>query len=238
MKNSPILLLVLSFLFSSGLFYGAHNITEDAVSTVGPDGIPQLIDVIRSTDPADDEIRMKAMQRLGELKAKEATDMLIEMLQTKRLVLGGEEIYNWRVKVEAAKALSAIGDEKASTYLVEMLRYENDDIVKRGIAQALGDMGEAARKKPVLDVMHSQLEIARDNGLVADLCYALGKIGDKSSFVYLLRVTQGPWLNYVKETGQKAITMIKWDKASVFEEENAASESSSTSTKNVTNTRK
>ncbi len=234
MKNSPVILLALSFLFSSGLFYGAHNITEDAVSTVGPDGIPQLIEVIRSSDPADDDIRVKAMKRLGELKAKEATDMLIEMLETKRLVLGGKEIYNWKLKVEAAKALAAIGDDRAAVYLVEMLRYEDDNTVRRAASQALGDMGEAARKMTVLDVMHTELEGARDNGLVADLCDALGKIGDKASFVYLLRVTQGPWLNFVKETAQKSIGMIKWDKASVYGEENTANTASSTSSTNET----
>jgi HEAT repeat protein len=233
MKNSPVVLMALSFLFSSGLFYGAHNITEDAVDTVGPDGIPQLIEVIRSTDPADDDIRIKAMERLGQLKAKEATDMLVEMLETKRLVMGGKEIYNWRLKVEAARALAAIGDQRAAIYLVEMLRYEDDDTVKRAAAQALGDMGEAARQKPVLDVMQSALEAARDNGLVADLCDALGKIGDKASFVYLLRVTQGPWLNSVKEEAQKGITMIKWDKTSVYEEENATNTSTSSASTNT-----
>ncbi|MGA2140950.1 MAG: HEAT repeat domain-containing protein [Brevinematales bacterium] len=244
MKKSPVILLALSFIFSGGLIYGAHNITEDAVDTVGPDGIPQLIDVIRSTDPNDDDIRIKAMKRLGELKAKEATDMLIEMLQTRRLVMGGKEIYNWKLQVEAARALGAIGDDRASIYLVEMLRYENDNTVKRAAAQALGDMGEAARKKPVLDVMYSQLEAAKDQGLASDLCEALGKIGDKSAFVYLLRVTQGPWLNYVKETAQKSIAMTKWDKVSVYEDENATNSgagktSTATATvKNDTNSHK
>lgn len=227
MRKYSVILISLSFLFYSGLFYGAHNITEDAVETVGPDGIPQLIDVIRSTDPADDDIRIKAMKRLGELKAKESTDMLIEMLETKRLVMGGKEIYNYKLKVAAAKALADIGDERASVYLVEMLRYDNDTTVKRAAARALGEMGEAARKKTVLEIMDTELEAAQDNALVNDICDAMGRIGDKSCFVYLLRVTQGPWLNFVKQTAQKAIEMIKWDKPSVYDEENASASSSS-----------
>ncbi len=228
MKKCHIFFIALAFLFTVNLFYGAHNITEDALDTVGPDGIPQLIDVIRSTSPEDDEIRIKAMKRLGELKAKESVDMLIEMLQTKRLVAGGKELYNWKLKVAAAKALADIGDERAANYLVGMLRNETDNTVKRAAAQALGLMGEAARKKSVLDVMHSELEGVKDNGLVADLCEALGKIGDKSSFVYMLRITQGPYLNFVKETAQRSIAMTKWDKASVYEEENSATTTTST----------
>jgi hypothetical protein len=229
MKNFPIILSALSFLFLAGIFYGAHNISVDAISTIGQDGIPQLIDVVRSTDPADDDIRVRAMKRLGELKAKESVDMLVEMLETKRFVSGGMEINNWRLKVEAAKSLAEIGDPRADSYLTEMLRYDVDTTVRRAAAQALGDLGETARTKPVLDVMHNQLEGAKDNGLVQDLSEALGKIGDKASFVYLLRVTQGPWLNSVKDTAQKSIGMLKWDKPSIYESQNATADSSSSS---------
>lgn len=209
--------LVIFFLLSWASFYGAHNVTEDAIDTIGTDGIPELMEAARSSSPEDDEIRIKAIKRLGELKAKEALDFMIEILDTRRLVAGGKEIYNWRLKVVSAKALADIGDEKAVNYLAGMLRKDSDTTVKRAAAQALGLMGETARKRGVLDVMHSELERTRDNALASDLSEALGKIGDKSSFVYLLRVTQGPYLNYVKETAQKGIAMTKWDKPSVYE---------------------
>jgi hypothetical protein len=212
-------IFLVSFLFVSGMkLYGAHNITEDAVQSIGAEGINELIDAARSLSPEDDEIRIKAIKRLGELKAKDATDVLIEVLETKRMSSGGREIYNWRLKVVAAKALADINDPKAVFYLASMLRKDDDVTVKRAAAQALGLMGESARKKGVLEVMHAEIDRTRDNALVSDICEALGKIGDKSSFVYLLRVTQGPYLNYVKETAQKGIASTKWDKASVFEE--------------------
>ncbi len=207
-------------------FYGAHNITEDAIDSIGPDGIPELLDAARSSAPEDDNLRIKAINRLGELKAKESLDFLLEVLDTKRTTSGGTEVFNWRLKVVAAKALSAINDPKSVPYLSEMLRRESDVTVKRAAAQALGIMGETARTKPCLEIMQSELERTRDNALASDLCEALGKIGDKSSFVYLLRVTQGPYLNYVKETAQKGIALTKWDKPSVFEEENASTNAS------------
>jgi hypothetical protein len=218
-----------AFLMASCVsLYGAHNYTEDSIDAVGPEGIPELIETARSLDPNDDEIRIKAIKRLGELKAKDAEDLLIEVMETRRLAAGGKEIYNWRLKVVAAKALAEIGDEKASYYLIGMLRKDHDQTVKRAAAQALGLMGEKARRKSVLDVMHSELEKSKDNALVSDLCEALGKIGDKSSFVYLLRVTQGPYLNYVKEVAQKGISMTKWDKSSVFEESETKSSANTT----------
>lgn len=211
-----ILALGLMVLSSASLF-AAHNISEDAIDTVGVEGIPQLIEAIRSSDPGDDEIRIKAVRRLGELKAKESTDMILEILDTTRIYAGGKEIFNWRLKVAACKALADIGDERASVRLVNILRQDNDLTVKRAAAQALGLLAENARKREVLDVMHAELERTRDNALVADICEALGKIGDKGSFVFLLRVTQGPYLNYVKEVAQKSIAMTRWENASVYE---------------------
>jgi hypothetical protein len=215
---------LLAFLMISWMnLYAAHNITEDSIDSLGPESIPELIDAARSTDPTYDDVRIKAIKKLGDLKAKEAQDFIIEILETKRTIAGRTEVFNWRLKVVAAKALADIGDVKAVNYLAGMLRKDTDQTVKRAAAQALGLMGETARKKGVLGVMHAELESSMDNALVSDLCEALGKIGDKSSFVYLLRVTQGPYLNYVKETAQKSIAMTKWDKPSVMDEEGAGS---------------
>lgn len=216
-------LLMLAFFITSNNFAATNTTNLDAIDQVGPEGIPQLIEVIRSTDPEDDEARLRAIKRLGELKAKEAIDMLIEVLETRRLLAGGREVYNWKLKVYAAKSLAQSGDPKAAFYIAKMLRKERDIVVKRAASQALGLMGENARTRSVLDIMHAELEAARDNGLANDLSEALGKIGDKSSFAYLLKVTQGKYLNYVKDTAQKAIANIKWNVPSVYEEKETSS---------------
>jgi HEAT repeat protein len=70
----------------------------------------------------------------------------------------------------------------------------------------------------VLNYLFSLLESTRDNGLAADICDALGQIGDKSAFVPLLRVTQGDFLNYVKERAQIAISKLQWNESSVFDQ--------------------
>lgn len=229
MKKYMWVLFVIFFLFSGMNLYAAHNYTEESVDNLGPEAISNLIEVAESLAPEDDDIRIRAIKRLGELKAKEALDVLIEVLDTKRTVAGGKEVYNWRLKVMAAKSLAEINDERALIYLVSMLRKDSDVTVKRAAAQALGLMGETARKRNILEVMHTELDKTRDNALVSDLCEALGKIGDKSSFVYLLRVTQGPYLNYVKEMAQKSIAMTKWEKPSVYEESSGSKSNSSES---------
>ncbi len=228
MKKNHFLFIAIGLFVSLNL-YSAHNITNvDVIDELGPESIPELIEVIRDPSPENDEVRVKALQKLSDLKAKEAIDMLIEILETRRFVAGGKEIYNWKLKVMAAKALANTDDPRAAFHLSVMLRKDSDMTVKRAAAQALGLMGERARTRNTLDLMHSELEIARDNGLANDLSEALGKIGDKSSFPYLLKVTQGKYLNYVKETAQKAIANIKWNVPSVFETEQSSSASSAT----------
>ena len=62
------------------------------------------------------------------------------------------------------------------------------------------------------------LEKTKDNSLAYDICEALGKINDTSSFVHLLRITQGRFLNTVKAKAQESIAAIDWKKKSVFED--------------------
>ncbi len=227
-KYFTISLIVLIFGLWMNL-YGAHNISDDAIDTIGQEGIPELIEAAESTDPQDDELRIKAIQRLGQLKAKESLDVIVDILSTKRFERGGKEIYNWKLKVVSANTLADIGDERAVPYLADIVWKDPDLLVKRAAVQALGKMGEMSRKRTVLEILHSELIGTRDNAYASDICEALGKIGDKSSFVYLLRVTQGPYLNYVKEMAQKSIAMTKWEKASVLDEGQGGSTNASVS---------
>lgn len=215
--------LVLTFIFFiSSLIYSVHNVPTDAFETAGPEAIPQLIEAAESEDPSDIEIKIKAIQRLGELKAKEAVPVLINCLgygsETILKEGGGKKIYNWKVRVVSAKALAQINDEAAVHPLAKRAFADEDVIVRRAAVQALGLMGEKARTKEVLTFLHDMLEKTKDNALAADICETLGKIGDKSSFVHLLRVTQGNFLNYVKKIAQESIAKTKWDVSSVFEE--------------------
>ncbi|URA09510.1 HEAT repeat domain-containing protein [Thermospira aquatica] len=212
---SAFLLLIVGWVFA------AHNVTEEYINSLGAESIDQLMVAAALEDPNDVPIKIKAILRLGELKAKEAVPVLIDALgygsETIIRVGGTRKIYTYQVRLVAAKALAQIGDERAVHALASRAYQDEDPIVKRAAVQALGLMGNKAKDKYVLTVLYDLLDKTPDNALVADICEALGKIGDKSSFVYLLRVTQGPYLNSVKEVAQKSITQIKWNEPNVFE---------------------
>ncbi len=223
MRKSAWYIVVLSFFVVQMNLFAAHNVPSDAFTSAGPEAIPQLIEAAESEDPADMDLKIKAIKRLGELKAKEALPVIISSLGYGSEIIvregGGRKYYTWQVRVIAAKALAQIGDVRAVNSLAKRVLKDEEVTVRRASVQALGLMGEKARTKDVLLFLYSVLEKNRDNALAADICDALGKIGDKSSFVPLLRVTQGSYLNYVKDLAQKGIAKIKWNQPSVFDED-------------------
>jgi len=216
------------FFIVGGVLFAAHNITEEYINSLGAESIDQLIVAAGLQDPEDVPIKIKAIMRLGELKAKEAVPVLLDALgygsETIIRVGGTRKIYTYQVRLVAAKALAQINDERAVKALATRAYQDEDMIVKRAAVQALGLMGNKAKDKYVLTILYDLLDKTPDNALVADICEALGKIGDKSAFVYLLRVTQGPYLNSVKEVAQKSITQIKWNEPNVFESDKKSGE--------------
>jgi len=232
MKKHILVLVVglLSWMYA----FAAHNITEEYINSLGAESIDQLIVAASLEDPDDVPVKIKAIMRLGDLKAKEAVPTLIQALgygsETIIRVGGTRKIYTYQVRLVAAKALAQIGDERAVHALASRAYQDEDLIVKRAAVQALGLMGDKAKDKYVLTILYDLLDKTPDNALVSDICEALGKIGDKSSFVYLLRVTQGPYLNSVKAVAQKSISQIKWNEPNVFETQKGSGEGSGTQT--------
>lgn len=215
MKRFLIFTVVfVSLIFSS--VYGAHNVPTDPFASAGPEAIPELIKTAELLGDENTELRKKAIRRLGQLKAKEAIPIIILALEG--VYYQGGKAQDYEVQIVSARALAEIGDKEAVKPLSKAVyRRENNSTIKRAAVQALGLMGETARTKSTLNYLHMVLERTRDNGLAADISESLGKIGDKSSFVPLLRVTQGNYLNFVKEKAQKAIAKLKWDKDSVLD---------------------
>jgi HEAT repeat protein len=221
MRKTWFAVLAAMMVVSASSAFAAHNIQADSFESAGPEAIPQLIDTASLIGPEYMDLKVKAIMRLGELKAVEAVPVLIDCLgygsETIVREAGGREIYSYKVRLVSAKALAEIGDDRAVKPLARTVLTDRDNIARRAAVQALGLMGEKARTKDVLTFLYDVLEKTRDNALAADICEALGKIGDKSSFVHLLRVTQGPFLNFVKSKAQEAISDTKWDVPSVFD---------------------
>ncbi len=216
MNNIIRTIIFAGFIMLCGLIYGAHNENTQDFSAVGPEGIPMLMEFAKYTDPKDIDARTKAIARLGELKAEKAVPVIIEALGAGRETMVEVKDPFWRVRMNAATALGDIGTDDAVIPLKDAARLDRNAVVQRAAIQSLGRMGEKARTKLVLENLFKLLEQTQDSSLANDICWALGKIGDKKAMPYLMKVDQREYLQVVKQTAKTAISELKWDKESAI----------------------
>ena len=228
MKKNAFLLAgcLLVVLFWNTGFAGHNEAVIDDFKSLNSNALPQLIEMAGSEDPGDEVNRINAIKRIAELAAeganvKNAVPTILACLEygsSTRVATGDTKLYPWEVRFQSAGALGIIKDERAVNPLVKQAFIDEEVMVRRMSIQALGKLGEASRTTTVLDRLYDMLERVKDQALAADICETLGMIGDKSAFVYLLRVTQGDYLKYVKEKAQAAIKKLDWNKKSVYEQ--------------------
>ncbi len=114
---------------------------QSALRKIGDKAIPYLIDGLKSDDL--NVIRYSA-EILGEIQAKEATDLLVPML-------ANDEV---KIRRSAAYALRKINDEKAKKVMIDCLD-DKDLYVRRSAIKGLGTMN-CAEAKSVLKNMKKE----------------------------------------------------------------------------------
>ncbi|MBS0157671.1 MAG: HEAT repeat domain-containing protein [Nitrospira sp.] len=99
---------------------------EDATDALVNLGEPALPGLIKALKDKEELVRKQAVIALGRIKAAEAIDPLIEMLQNK----------DWFTRLTAAAALEAIGDERGREAIKPLLK-DSDMVVKMRVERIL-----------------------------------------------------------------------------------------------------
>lgn len=136
---------------------------------IGPPAAGPLIAALKDRDG---EVRLSAIEALGEIGDARAVEPLIAMLADKYVrtrSLGEEEYVDASVGMSAALALGRIGDKRAVEPLLASLKTRTGPV--GGIIEALGQIGDPRAIEPLL--------AAIKDGVMDHLAFkALGQIGD------------------------------------------------------------
>lgn len=95
---------------------------------------------VRDLSSEDEDLRKKAVFKLGELKVADAVNKLIELIKNEK---------NSVIKRNATRALGKISSEKATNALCELL-FDNDYYVKQNAAWGLGKIKDKRAVDPLL----------------------------------------------------------------------------------------
>ncbi len=113
-----------------------------AISGLGDMNDPKATDyLVASANDPDARIRIKAIDTLGRIQAKEATPLLIQQLFMRDTDLGTKQ----RVLV----ALGKIGDPRATSPIIDFMSRDIDPAVRGNAIFALGDIGDRAALPPL-----------------------------------------------------------------------------------------
>lgn len=106
---------------------GVRNLSE----STDPKAIEYLIGA--SNDP-DERVRVKAIDALGHLKAKDAVPVFVQKLFLRDT--------DQATKARLLAALGKIGDDRATSPLVDLLARDSDRAIRGNAVYALGEIGD------------------------------------------------------------------------------------------------
>ena len=207
-QNLKIFLFIIILLFFSSCRggYGRYNNKEDILSAIsnlasadfstkiqaqnflvqnGKDYISLFVEYLKDDNR---DVREGTVWVLGELRAREAVEPLIEVLNTDD---------DWVVRSYAAIALGQIGDPFAVESLIKVLKSKSIENVmaSSSSAQALGEIGDDRATMPLINSLNN-ISI-RSNAIEA-----LGKIGNPVAMPFL-------WEIFVREEDPETLEQLE-----------------------------
>lgn len=175
----------------------------DALVRLGKPSVKPLIELLKDKDW---DVRWRAAEALGELKAQEALDALTKALDdddkdvrwaavsalgeigSKKAIetlIAALKNKNWDVRWLVAELMQEVGSRKAVPALTEALK-DKEPLVRGSAAAALGEIKDKRPVGPLIEILKKD----KDWSVRCFGAYALGKIGDEKALAPLIDALQ------------------------------------------------
>ena len=149
---------------------GKRNSATEALMRIGPGTTRPIVDRLRRE--TDSDVRLSLVNLLGDLRSREAFDLLIELLEKEQDV---------NLASSLVSSLGKYRDAAALPHLVRVLRTRDDLWLKFHVIEALGEVGDRAALPTILPLY-------AEKSLRKPVLEAVGKIADVGTVGFLLRI--------------------------------------------------
>ncbi len=219
---------IILFLLSANILFSSTDkkINEDVekyISGLKGSSTGKLIQLIRD---GRKDMKKAAIKRLGDLKSKEAIDILICVMTygwaperfDKKYMAGKKKLVpelDEDVRAEAALALGKLKDPENIPFISNTILVDRNSIVKQNCLKALGLIRKKECVEHIIKAIKYELSLTKnqvDNNVVKAAIEALGDIGHKDGFIILIEITQNEKLEYdTKKAALKTLEKIRWE---------------------------
>jgi HEAT repeat protein len=216
-------------LFSAMIAGYPHNISQEAAQALGliqGDYKQYLIDVIRKNPPAEKMAAFRAgmgAERFGPAEKGQLAETALDVGLALSPAGGDEGSAVSGLRYSAVSALTGLLWTNASPLVIKhfyrvQADYQNGTVSRERLLEAiscLGAMGSSDAAQALalqLGFLNSQTERSGefDDAITLAVVNALGAIGDKSAFDYLLYISYLAYPEHIQAAAREALTQLKW----------------------------
>ncbi|HEX9161852.1 MAG TPA: HEAT repeat domain-containing protein, partial [Thermoanaerobaculia bacterium] len=149
---------------------GKRNSSTEALIRIGTPAIEPI--VARLASETDVDVRLSLVNLLGDLRSREAFEILIDLLHREKDV---------NVASSIVSSLGKYHDATSLPHLIGMLQQRDDLWLKFHIIEALGDVGDRAALPAILPLYS-------EKSLHKPVLEAIGKIADVGTVAFVLKI--------------------------------------------------
>lgn len=164
---------------------GKRNSAQEALTIIGEDILPYLYKELKNED---EDVRKFIVDILGAIRSRDSVKHLIEMLRDS----------NPNIQLAAVEALGVIGDRSVIDSFIELLRSTDNDWLRFGIIEAIGNLKDNAIFEKIEDFLKIPI-------LVKSIMNLYSKLGEPVHIGHIMKIIKKDKKRHIKSCVQALI---------------------------------